>query len=256
MLNEIFDSNNYGKMQVIEYVNSLKVKVRFLDTGYETYSRSERIRNGGVADKIARKENADKWKFKIHKSKGFGDFIIEEYDPKFIKHKIRFLDTGGYSYANTGDINRGGVADPFAVTVAGVGIVGLGYPGAVGSKHMPEYRLWHHMLNRCYNEKELKKHPTYVKCSVDPRWHYYQQFVKDIKNLLNYEHWIKNPNDWQLDKDIKIRGNIQYSPEACIFVAKSDNSKDASFRRCGNEKELQALRDRILNNNTLEKFFL
>ena len=50
---EIYPSNNYGDMEVIEYVNSKKIKVRFIATGYERYTTSQYIRNGGIKDLFA-----------------------------------------------------------------------------------------------------------------------------------------------------------------------------------------------------------
>jgi len=49
-VDEVYPSNSGGDMEVIEYVNSGKVKVRFLETGYEKYARAQNIRKGQVKD--------------------------------------------------------------------------------------------------------------------------------------------------------------------------------------------------------------
>ena len=50
IVGSIYKSRNYGEMEVVEYYNSLKVKVRFLSTGYETITRKSHIQTGSVKD--------------------------------------------------------------------------------------------------------------------------------------------------------------------------------------------------------------
>ena len=47
---EVYPSNNCGDMEVIEYVNSSKVRVRFIDTGFEKTTRAYTIRKGEIKD--------------------------------------------------------------------------------------------------------------------------------------------------------------------------------------------------------------
>lgn len=46
-------SNNFGELEVIEYVDALNVRVKFLATGYETTTQADMIRRGVVKDKMA-----------------------------------------------------------------------------------------------------------------------------------------------------------------------------------------------------------
>ena len=50
---DIYPSNNCSDMEVIEYINSTKVKVRFITTGYERYSEAGSIRCGSVKDRLS-----------------------------------------------------------------------------------------------------------------------------------------------------------------------------------------------------------
>ena len=50
---EIYETNNYGTLEVIEYVNSTRVRVRFIDTGYERYAQTGCILRGQVKDLLA-----------------------------------------------------------------------------------------------------------------------------------------------------------------------------------------------------------
>ena len=82
-------------------------------------------------------------------------------------------------------------------------------------KHCPFYKNWLRMLRRCYSESYHKTHPTYVGCSVSPEWHLFSTF----------RSWMMNQK-WEgleLDKDLIIKGNRVYGPDACCFVPKSIN---------------------------------
>lgn len=72
------------------------------------------------------------------------------------------------------------------------------------------YVKWHHMLERCYDEKILNKYPTYRGCSVCDEW----------LSFSNFRAWMEL-QDWEgmdLDKDLIVDGNKIYSPETCVFI--------------------------------------
>ena len=48
----IFTTNSYGLLEVTSYSSSIKVGVRFIDTGYETVTSLQCIRIGSVKDKL------------------------------------------------------------------------------------------------------------------------------------------------------------------------------------------------------------
>ena len=48
---DIFDTNNYGKLVVLEYENTYNLKVKFIDTAYETTTRANQLRKGEVKDR-------------------------------------------------------------------------------------------------------------------------------------------------------------------------------------------------------------
>lgn len=72
------------------------------------------------------------------------------------------------------------------------------------------------MLKRCYDVEFLKKLTTYQGCSVCKEWHCFATFQKWFN-----EHYI---DGWCLDKDILVKGNKMYSPDACCFVPNEINS--------------------------------
>jgi len=93
--------------------------------------------------------------------------------------------------------------------VAGVGVTDIPMKDENG-KTMKSYQSWQHMLNRCYSEKIQEIHPTYKGCLVSYEWLTYSNFKKFYDT--NYKE------GFQLDKDILIRGNKEYSEKACRFV--------------------------------------
>lgn len=99
--------------------------------------------------------------------------------------------------------------------VYGVGI--NDYEGSVTSDAFETkiYRLWKALLQRCYKERN-DACVSYKDCSVCEEWLYYSNFRKWV--LENYKE------DYQLDKDILIKGNKIYSPDTCLFVPSLINS--------------------------------
>ena len=125
--------------------------------------------------------------------------------------------------------------DRFKATLYGVGYLGKGIhrskikvsKGKCVKNR--DYVIWEAMMMRCYSEKFLEKCPTYVGCKVCDRWHNFQTFCEDIKNLENYNEW-KNfkiekgkRNKWKLDKDSKVKGNRIYGPDTCRFITSKEN---------------------------------
>ena len=74
----------------------------------------------------------------------------------------------------------------------------------------PFYKCWSNMIKRCYHPSSIKASPSYNGCSVVPEWTYFSKF----------RAWMEQ-QDWQgnvLDKDLLIKGNKEYGPNACLFV--------------------------------------
>lgn len=77
------------------------------------------------------------------------------------------------------------------------------------------YERWKGIFTRCYSIKFQERQPTYIGCTVDPRWH----------KFSNFRDWIIQ-QDWEgkeVDKDLLIPGNKVYGPDTCIMVSKTVN---------------------------------
>ena len=154
---------------------------------------------------------------KILKSKSFGEFKILKYnDNKNVE--IQFLKTGFETVAQLGHIKNGCVKDPYLPSVYGVGILGNKYPSKVNGRNTKEYDLWCSMLKRCYSDVYKKKRPTYEGCKVSENFLHYEYFYEWCNKQIGFGN-----KDWQLDKDLLVKGNKVYSEYYCVFIPQEMN---------------------------------
>lgn len=157
---------------------------------------------------------------KIFESKFFGKFILLEYK-SYLQCTIKFLDTGAIvNRVSKQHVITGSVKDPLAKTVYSVGFFGQGkYKSRDKDRNKTKaYNTWKDILERCYQYQNNIRNSSYENCSVDERWHNFQVFAEWVEN--NYKDYMEG---WHLDKDILVKGNRIYSPEACRFVPSEIN---------------------------------
>lgn len=80
------------------------------------------------------------------------------------------------------------------------------------------YKTWHGMLRRCYCPKYHARQPTYLGCSVDERFHDFQDFGNWFEGH-EYSH-----HGYQLDKDLLLPNNKVYAPDRCAFIPRQLNT--------------------------------
>ena len=159
---------------------------------------------------------------KVCKSKSSGDFKVLKYnDARNVE--IQFINTGFEVVVQLGHIRNGNVKDPYAPSVFGVGILGTKYPITVNGILTKEYALWKGMLQRCYSDTNVcdtskKKQPTYEGCEVSNNFKSYEYFYEWRNKQVGF-----NNKDWQLDKDLLIKGNKVYSEYSCVFIPQEIN---------------------------------
>ena len=155
---------------------------------------------------------------KVCKSKSSGDFKIVKYND-YGNVEIQFLNTGYETSARLGDIRNGKVKDPYSPSVFGVGVLGDKYPPTISGRNTKEYDLWCNMLRRCYSDSFKKKQPTYESCEVGDKFKSYEYFYEWCHIQIGFAN-----KDWQLDKDLLIKGNKVYNESTCVFIPKDINS--------------------------------
>ena len=154
---------------------------------------------------------------KVCKSLNSGDFKIVKYNDSY-NVEIQFLKTGYEMVARLGHIKSGGVKDPYSPSVYGVGITGTKYPSRVNGVLTKEYDLWTGMLRRCYSDALKKKYPTYIDCEVSDKFKSYEYFYEWCHKQIGF-----NSKDWQLDKDLLVKGSKVYSENTCVFIPQEIN---------------------------------
>ena len=102
--------------------------------------------------------------------------------------------------------------------VCGVGINDSPTSTGNGKQREKSYSIWKSILNRCYG-KLNKKHRTYMNCSVCEEWKKYSNFKKWFD-----KHKKEYGENYHIDKDILVRKNKVYSPDACCFVPPEINT--------------------------------
>ena len=160
---------------------------------------------------------------KIYTSTKCGDFKVISYNSAS-SVEVEFFNTGYVCISKSVNIRRGQVNDKLNPSVFGVGFVGIGNSKpSIDGVHTKEYKAWSNMISRCYSPNTQEINPTYKGCSVCNEWLDFQIFAKWFGDNYIY--------GYQLDKDIKIKGNKVYSPSTCKFVSPKDNIIQAHARR-------------------------
>ncbi len=149
----------------------------------------------------------------VYISRKGSEYKVIEYINKS-KVLIEFQDELKYKcWVSRQSALKGNVKNPFLKSVQGIGYMGIGkYKAKVDNKNTKAYSAWNDMFRRCYCPVQLKKNPTYTKCTVNEIWYNFQNFAEWFYSQPGHD--LK----WQLDKDLKVKGNTEYSPETCTLL--------------------------------------
>ena len=149
--------------------------------------------------------------------------VIIEY-VNWDKVKVVFPEYNWESeYISMGNIRKGKVKCPYEPRLCEVGYLGEGEYltyDCINNQETKAYQHWKHMINRCYNKKQLKARPSYMQCEVCDEWLNFQNFAEWYEE--NY--YEVEGEKMCLDKDILVKGNKIYYPETCIFVPEKINT--------------------------------
>lgn len=81
-----------------------------------------------------------------------------------------------------------------------------------------EYRLWCHMLDRCYWDYCQARQPTYKGCLVSENFKSFDFFAEWCQTQIGFKS-----DNYHLDKDILGTGKL-YSEDCCVFIPARINS--------------------------------
>lgn len=202
--------NNEGcVMKCIEYNKSNDIIVEFQDKGNaQVHTTWSEFNKGNV-------KNPKKKVGMIGISKhGYPMEIVDYIDCTNIY--VRFIGGTTITHTNFRDFKEGNVKNWDAPTVYGHGIIG-NMRNRMKFSDTKEYSTWCGMLERCYNEENFKKRPTYEPCEVCKEWMYFENFYDWIHSQDNCEQWLSLDRS-AIDKDIIIKHNKIYSPDTCCLV--------------------------------------
>lgn len=149
-----------------------------------------KMNNGELFKCIAYRNNAD-CDFEL---------VNKEYNYR-IYHK---------SYWN---FERGSMKSPYSKSVCSIGYLGGNFTDIA---HMPSYKMWNNMINRCYNTRtDRRRDINYLECSVDEEWHSFYNFNKWFEEEIKK---YKSNEKMCLDKDLLVKNNKVYSKETCVLI--------------------------------------
>ena len=162
-------------------------------------------KNGEVKDDMVGKTylNSEGYVMTIVEYFGCNDLTIEFNDYR----KTRIKST-------TKHLSDGMIKNPYDKSV-----YGIAYIGNTKNIDRRSYKTWNDMLKRCYVIYNDKKDITYRDCEVCEEWLNYTNF----KNWYDENYYKIDGEIMNLDKDIILKGNKIYSPNACVFVPKGIN---------------------------------
>lgn len=128
---------------------------------------------------------------------------------------------------------RGSVKCPYEPRIFGIGYIGEGcYKSRNNGIKTRSYTVWYDMLKRCYDERHIFNYTNYIDCYVCDEWLNYQNFAE----WYEYNYYEINNETMHIDKDLIIKNNRVYSPEACVIVPQFINN--LIIKRDNNRGEL------------------
>ena len=204
----------------------VKVFVR-CDCGTEKEVRYQDLKNnkikscGCIRKKVSKTNHKPNTYHKGEKYKtneGVEIEIVEYINKNTVRIKF-YGDTPYETTTTMQNIKLGQIKYPYLKSVYGKGYYGVGeYLARENGEKTKSYIKWHSMLTRCYNIKYQQENPSYIGCSVNEYFLNFQNFAKWLEN-----NTYNCPYNLELDKDLLIEGNREYSPKACCLLPKEIN---------------------------------
>ena len=179
-----------------------------------------RFKEGKVEMHTRIANNAIRLIGKEFQTNNYGKCVVTEYEG--IRNvTVRFFEPHCIVRCDLGQLKAGNVKNPMYPSVFGNGYMGV---GKYTSKNCGKaYRIWVGILERTCSDSVHPKHVTYKDVSVYNEWLNFQVFAEWCSNQQFFNKKDDEGRPYQLDKDILVKGNKEYSPETCCFVPQEVN---------------------------------
>ena len=215
---EIHVTNQGEIIEILETLGHSKNIIKFSDGTIKENVAYNNIKSGAVEKP---EERVGK---QTVTNQGYTIEIINYVDSS--NCTVLFLETENTKKTTFREFVTKTVTNPLHRGVYNVGFEGIGLYDFKSNKK--RCRVWSSMLQRVYSNN----YSAYKECTVDERWHNFQNFAKWFEENYNPE----TMEGWQLDKDILVKGNKIYSPETCCFVPIEINTIFKNDRQKGYNK--------------------
>ncbi len=208
----VMDDGN--EVEIIECFDATNCTLRYQD-GTLLYKKSY----SQICGKTLRKPNG-RAGHKYINHQGYEVEVLESLD--YHKSTVKFNDERATVLYNVsyGNVEKGTISNPYHPTLYDNGYIGVGkYTGKLLDENRHVYKKWQQVITRGCSKSFKEKSPSYKDVTVCKEW----------KCLQDFGMWYENNckphmQEWELDKDILIKGNKVYSPETCCFVPHEINS--------------------------------
>ena len=150
----------------------------------------------------------------------YGTCVVIEYN-NALDVAVKFYNPECVTKCRVGDLVRGEVCNPLFPNFYGRGYIGV---GRFNSKNTRAYSVWRGMLERAYSNKVRRSLNAYKDVTVCEDWWNFQNFAEWCEKQEFFGAKDINGESYALDKDIVVKGNRVYSPDACSFVPRAINS--------------------------------
>lgn len=149
-------------------------------------------------------------------------FKIIAYSDKKNYRMVEFEKTGYKTEYHITQIKNKTVTDQEVPSVYNVGINDV-----KNSKQHILYSRWSSMLRRCYCEEDSNYKSYGAKgVTVSEELLRFSNYISVVEHLEHYDDLIREPSNWQIDKDLKSRnGNVIYTKDTLIILPNEVNKQ-------------------------------
>ena len=226
-------------MEIIAYKNNTNVTVRF-DDGTEVNTNLSQFKSGGVMNPnferdYSYRNKSSKRIGEVHQNTHTGQLMTIIAYENARNVTVRFEDGTEIPKMAYQSIKEGTVRNPNRPVAYGHGYIGIGeYQTSKNGRHLPEYKMWSAILERCYSERFLEENQHYIGTTVCEEWLSFQNFAK----WYHENHYTVGNERMHIDKDVIGKGQKYYSPEYCLIVPAYINSMMVGERKRDKSNDL------------------